>query len=472
MSIRVQRLDSHRCAQGGFLRTLPGGSKGRASRGPLRATLKSFVIASALTLSAAAQAVGPQQPVVAQPAQEPREPPDPPAATEVPPPPAEHPSKHRRFGMVRYDKPVYRNGVRVLWHGAWREEPDGRGEAANPAPARPGAPAAGRELMVLADGADASATRMAGELASALQGAGLRAKPIAGKTSPAALDKAVSGDLADLAIAPMDALGDSAGGPALADGDWRARAPYVLRLASEPVVIIAPRAIGDIQQLSGRKVNVAAADGATAASAAIVFSRLAIAPTLTNEPLPDALAHLARGEIDAIFTVGALDSRAVAEFGRGGGFHVLVVPYAPPLRALYAPMRLTARDQGNLIDANEKVDTIGVPMALLAIDAAPDSPRAARIGPAAERLFAQFDQSLGALPGSRWRDVNLAARIFGWPRFGAAQAWLERATGGSDPALEAFRGAAETAVSASEAPVGADSDRLYDSLMKLSGPAQ
>lgn len=472
MSIRVQRLDPPRCAQGSFPRTLSGGSKGRAPRGPLRATLMSFLIASALTLPAAARAAGAQQPVAAQEPQEAREPQDPPASTEVPPPPAEHATKHRRFGMVRYDKPVYRNGVRVLWHGAWREEPDRRGEPAIPVSAQPAAQAPGKELLVLADGADASATRMAAELASALQGAGLRAKTIAGKTSPAALDKAVGGDLADLAIAPMDALGDSASRPALANGDWRARAPYILRLASEPVVVIAPRAIGDIQQLSGRKVNVAAADGATAASAAIVFSRLAITPTLTNEPLPDALAHLARGEIDAIFTVGALDSRALTEFGKGGGFHVLVIPYAPPLRALYAPMRLTARDQGNLIDANDKVDTIGVPMALLAIDAAPDSPRAARIGPAAERLFAQFDQSLGALPGSRWRDVNLAARIFGWPRFGAAQAWLERAAGGSDPALEAFRGAAETAVSASEAPVGADSDRLFESLMKLSGPAQ
>src|SRR5579863_8560376 len=45
-----------------------------------------------------------------------------------------HPAKaHTRPGMVRYDKPVYHNGVRVLWHGAWRDE---RGRAAAVSPAR------------------------------------------------------------------------------------------------------------------------------------------------------------------------------------------------------------------------------------------------------------------------------------------------------------------------------------------------
>ena len=432
----------------------------------------SFLIASALTLPAAARAAGAQQPVAAPEPQEAREPQDPPASTEVPPPPAEHATKHRRFGMVRYDKPVYRNGVRVLWHGAWREEPDRRGEPSIPASAQPAAQAPGKELLVLADGADASATRMAAELASALQGAGLRAKTIAGKTSPAALDKAVGGDLADFAIAPTDALGGAADGQPVATGQWRVRAPYILRLDGEPIEVIAQRSTGALEQLSGRKVSVAAADGATAASAAIVFSRLGVAPSLTNESLPDGLARLARGEIDAVFTVGSDSAGALADFGKDRRFHIVAIPYAAPLRALYAPMRLTAHDRPNLIDGADKVDTIGVPMALLAIDAAPDAPHAERIAQATERLLAQFDQGLGARPGSRWQDVNLAATIFGWPRFGAAQSWLERNAGASNPALDAFRGAAETAVSAAETPGGADSDQLYESLMKLSGPAQ
>jgi Tfp pilus assembly protein FimV len=141
------------------------------------------------------------------------------------------------------------------------------------------------------------------------------------------------------------------------------------------------------------------------------------------------------------------------------------------LQGLYCPMRLTSHEEANLIGQNDKVDTIGVPTALLAIDAAPDSPRAERLAPVAEHLFAQFDSSLGALPVSKWKDVNLAARILGWPRLAAAQTWLDQNKGASNVALDTFRSVAETAASAG-VPGGADSDRLYDSLIKLSGAAQ
>jgi hypothetical protein len=162
----------------------------------------------------------------------------------------------------------------------------------------------------------------------------------------------------------------------------------------------------------------------------------------------------------------------LSNFGKDGRFHVVAIPYEPALQALYCPMRLTTRDQANLIAADDKVDTIGVPTALLAIDAAPDSPRAGRLAPLVDRLFAQFDQSIGSLHSARWRDVNLAAKVIGWPRFGATQAWLDQNRATPDAALDTFRSGAETAANASEGPSGADSDKLYESLMKLSGAAQ
>jgi TRAP-type uncharacterized transport system substrate-binding protein len=446
---------------------------GRRSR---RTPIATLIIAAAIAIPASAHAVSGTTPP---PPQETPQASDPPAQAENAPAQRESESAHQRGGIVRYDRPVFHNGHRVLWHGAWRAGGAPHEIAASPAPARQppaaataAAPANNHDILILADGADASATRMATEFAGAMQSVGLHVKAIAGKTSLAALDKAVSGDSADLAIVPIDALGNSGAGLTDKDSDWRARTPYLARLANEPIALIAPRWLTDIHQLTGRKVNVAAADGATATSAAIVFSRLNIVPTTTNESLPDALAHLARGEIDAIFVVGSDDSKALADFGKDGRFHVAAIPYAPALQTLYCPMRLTSRDQPNLIGADEKVDTIGVPTALLAIDAAPNSPRADKIAPVAERLFAQFDQNFAALHGSKWKDVNLAARILGWPRFGATQAWLEQNKGTPNAALEAFRGAAETAASASEGPGGADSDRLFDSLMQLNGTAQ
>ncbi len=134
-------------------------------------------------------------------------------------------------------------------------------------------------------------------------------------------------------------------------------------------------------------------------------------------------------------------------------------------------MRLTARDQPDLIGDDEKVDTIGVTTALLAIDAPPRSPRAERIAPLASLLLSNFEQLRGASDNSDWKDVNLTARIIGWPRLEAAQTWLEQNQGAPNAALDAFRNMAQTAAGDSDGPSAADSDRLYESLMQWSGTA-
>jgi TRAP-type uncharacterized transport system substrate-binding protein len=369
--------------------------------------------------------------------------------------------------MVRYNKPVFHNGHLVLWHGAWR---GGGGtpmtSIARPATGMAAAAAKPHDLIILADSADATAMRMASEFAEATQSGGEHIKAAPGKTSAAALGKAVAGDTADLAIVSTDVMADKGAAP------WRDRAPYIARLASEPIAIIAPRAITDISQLAGRKVNVDAPDSATAASAAAVFSGLNIAETPANEHLPDALAHLAQGQIDAVFVVGADDAKALADFGKDGKFHILAIPYSAALRANYCPMRLTSRDQPNLIGGDEKVDTIGVPMALVAVDTPPNSPRADRLAPVAKLFLEQFDQTLGSSSDPNWRGVNLAAQIAGWPRLDTAQAWLEQNKGAPNAALETFRNMAQTAAAASEGPSGADSDRLYEGLMRVNGAAQ
>jgi len=72
-------------------------------------------------------------------------------------------------------------------------------------------------------------------------------------------------------------------------------------------------------------------------------------------------------------------------------------PYAAPLQALYCPMRLTASDQPSLVGVDEKIDTIGVTIALVANRRGARFARADRIAPLANLLFEKFDQR-SALP--------------------------------------------------------------------------
>jgi TRAP-type uncharacterized transport system substrate-binding protein len=380
------------------------------------------------------------------------------------------PGMHRF--MVRYARPVMHNGKLVLWHGAWRNgavHPRPMRAAATDDAATPDASktAGAHSFSILADSSDPTATRLANELAGVMSGDDTQIKVLGAPASRAAIAKAVGADSADFALVTLDGLID----PAQSSVDWRRKAPFVARLQNEEIEVIAPRAIANINQLSGRKVNVGAADSAAAGTAGLIFSHLGVPANWTTYPLDDALQRLKDGKIDAVVVVGGKNSESLSKFGDDGRFHLVSIPYSPALRPYYAPARATKSDWPNLVAADEKVETLSTPIALVAIDGAV-AERADRLAPAANKFLASFDQLLDDSKDQGWRDVNLAARIDQLPRFGAAQAWLDQNKGEASADLEAFRAAAQAADAANGGPSGADSDKLYQSLTRLGGAAQ
>jgi hypothetical protein len=378
--------------------------------------------------------------------------------------------------MVRYNHPVYRNGKLVLWHGAWRarsgKTPVATAERAIPAPApspppepaKSAAPPQEREITVIAEPQDDCASRMAGELVSTLRAAGLKARAVAGATSPSALALAVIGDTADLAIAPMDALlaDDKATAP------WRDRAPYVARLANEAIEIVAPRTIADLDQLKKLRGGSGPTVVAQGASAESLLARLGLKPKPAQESLAASLDELAAGKIDAVVVAGAGHSNALVDFGKDGRFHLLSVPWTPALRGGYAPARLTSKDRPNLIRADEKVDAVAASMALIAIDAGQGSPRAPQFAAIVAAFFQKFDILLAENAQASWRDVNLAASA-NWPRLPAAQQWIASGQGVTDASLDSFRKMAHSVALTNGGPGPADADKLYESLMRWRG---
>jgi TRAP-type uncharacterized transport system substrate-binding protein len=384
-------------------------------------------------------------------------------------------------GMVRYDHPVVRNGKVILWHGAWRERlrakdrdqnadvqpPDAKDQNQGAAiPAAPPKPVP-KSFALLADPNDACASRLAGDFVAAMQAGGAGGRIVAGGVSTAALGAAINFDSADLAIAPLEAL---VADPQ-ASAAWRERAPYIAKLSGEPIEIIAGRDIADLGQLAGREVGFGVANSADATSAAALFNTLGVAPRPAYEPLADALNDLAAGRLAAVVTVDGRCAPALAQFGADKRFHELAVRWRPAMQSIYAPARLTAKDRPNLIDAAGKVETVATPRALIALDAAPGSPRAEAAATLTKTFFGGFDRLLVPDKDGAWRDVNLAAEA-PWPRLRAAQEWIDAAKPASDASLQSFRAAARGAASADGGPAALDSDRLYDSLMQWRGAGQ
>ena len=384
------------------------------------------------------------------------------------------------YGMVRYSRPVYKNGKRILWHGAWR---GGLGKyarqgtrAAEVKPALALAPesqpAAAKDFTVLADPGDARASRMAKDFATVLSADGAPGRVIVGSTSPNGLGKVLKTDMADFAIVSLDSLLSSAKG----DADWMKRSPFVARLAPETLAVIAPREIKSINDLQGKTVSFGDLDSATSISGRMLFSRLGVNANQTNAPLPEALDQLAAGKVQAVVILGAEGSPALADFGDDGRFHIVAIPWSPALEPVYTPAHVTAADRPNLVSPTEPVETVGEPMALVALDAGAGSPRADALGRVARLFFDNYDGLLADDRDPHWRDVNLAADASWpngpWPRLGAAQSWLDAKKSSADGSLEAFRASAKSAVESAGWPSAADSDRLYDGLTRWRGLMQ
>ena len=398
-----------------------------------------------------------------------------------------HGAEKASYGMVRYDHPVYHNGVRVLWHGAWRGS-QGRGgrryerpvvvaraaaaPAASAAPAAAQQPPTSKEFSILADPGDTQANRMAKDFAAVMSANGAPGHAIVGPTSPDGLAKVLKTDLADFAIVSLDSLVASAKG----DPEWMKRAPYVARLAPETLEVIAPREIKSINGLQGKLVNFGELDSSTSTSGRMLFSRLGVTPNQTNGPLPEALEALAAGKVDAVVVLGGEGTPALNDFGADGRFHVVPIPWSATLEPVYAPAHLTAAERPNLVGATTPVETVGEPMALVALDAPPGSPRADALGRVARVFFEAYDGFFGDGRDAHWRDVNLAADASWpgepWPRLAAAQSWLDGKKASADASLDAFRASAKSAANSPNWPNAGDSDRLYDGLTRWRGLMQ
>ena len=227
---------------------------------------------------------------------------------------------------------------------------------------------------------------------------------------------------ADMAIAPVvlvDRLRE-----ARTFGDISGKLAYIAPLFTEEFHLLARPEIKTLTDLTGKTVNLGEEGGASAILGREVFNRLDVKIKEVNLGPDAALNRMRIGQVFATLLVSGKPVNLLARYAQPDSIHFLhflPVPASPALEHDYLPTTLSHDDYPDIIAAGERVDTIAVQTALFTYNWPIRSERFRLLESFVQTFFSRFPEFLDDSHHPKWREVNLAARLPGWQRFGPAE---------------------------------------------------
>jgi TRAP transporter TAXI family solute receptor len=204
------------------------------------------------------------------------------------------------------------------------------------------------------------------------------------------------------------------------------RVNYILRLPVSELHILARTDIKKIEDLRGKKVSFGPAGSGSSLTGSIVFQRLGVQVEQVLYDNPTALQKLRSGEIAALVRSIGKPIDFFAKIPPNSGLHFVPIPFSKIFADYYALGELTSKEYPTLVPEGQSVDTIAVPAVLAVFNWPKGSDRARRVERFTESLFAKWDKFREPPRHPKWRDVNLAATVPGWTRWGFAEEMLKR----------------------------------------------
>ena len=210
--------------------------------------------------------------------------------------------------------------------------------------------------------------------------------------------------------------------------------PYIAKLYNEEFHLLARADVKTVDDLAGKKVNFGLQGDGTNFTGARLFDLLKIRITPVNYDQATALEKLRSGEIAALADVTAKPAPLFLDVRQQDHMHFLAVPLKPEIASAYIPARLTSEDYPTVVPADGSVDTVAVGAVMLAANLTPNTERSRNVASFVEAFFTQFPKLLEGGHHPKWNEVNLAAELPGWHRYGPADNWIKR-NGGVPVAL-------------------------------------
>jgi TRAP-type uncharacterized transport system substrate-binding protein len=204
------------------------------------------------------------------------------------------------------------------------------------------------------------------------------------------------------------------------------RVNYVIRLPVSEMHVLAREDIKSIADLKGKKVNFGPAGSASSLTGSIVFQRLGVEVEQVLYDNPTALQKLKTGELAALVRVIGKPIDFFGKIPPGSGLHFVSIPFTKTFADYYTVGEFTHKEYPGLVAEGERVDTLAVPAVLAVFNWSKYTDRYRRVERFTQQLFAKWDKFQQPPRHPKWRDVNLAATVPGWTRWGVADDIIKR----------------------------------------------
>jgi len=201
---------------------------------------------------------------------------------------------------------------------------------------------------------------------------------------------------------------------------------YIVRLPISELHILARDDVQRLEDLRGKKVNFGPAGTGASLTGTIVFQRLGINVEQVLIDQPSALRKLQSGEIDAIARVVMKPIDFFSKIPKGSGLHLVNIPYTKMFEDYYTLGEFTKEEYPNLLQNNDRIDTIAVPAVLAVYNWSKKADRYRKVERFVQYFFNNWPKFQHPPFHPKWRDMNLAATVPGWTRFSVAQEMLDR----------------------------------------------
>jgi TRAP-type uncharacterized transport system substrate-binding protein len=293
-------------------------------------------------------------------------------------------------------------------------------------------------LLVATGAVSSGSASMVEAIGTVLAGAeGLRVVPVAGAGGPDTLRDLLFLRGMDLAIVPTNVLHHAKETESVVPAPQQ-RIAYITRLYGEEIHLLAGRDARTLQDLRGKRIAVAAGDGNARFTVGDLLQRvgIGISGEAVAMPATRAVDAVRAGEAAAVLLIGAKPLAHLSRLPKDGSLRLLDLPFSRELEEAYVPAVLRAEDYPSLIPPGVMVETLAVGAVLVTSEGRGTEASHRRVERFVPAFFGGLTERSAPHLDAKWREVNLAATLPGWTRFGAAQEWLDNAKQQQVEALE------------------------------------